>query len=250
MAAAGHTIGSHTWSHKDLSKLTADEAKAEIEKGIAAVSIALGNKPVAPFFRFPALRHPPEMVKYLGERNVGIFSTDMDSFDFKMRKPEQVIKSVMAKLDKHGKGIILMHDFQHATAEAAPELLKQLKAGGYKVVQVVGKTPVEPLQEYNDDRAQGDGRRAGRGAPDVERDPDHPRQLTQHSRIKPAAQASRGRFFIARRARYADSLFLGQRTPTDDSCVYGFLACAVLPSGIAPLAGIWQQVCSVVIFAQ
>ncbi len=148
VAAAGHTIGSHTWSHKDLSKLTPEEAKNEIEMGIAAVSIALGNQPVGPFFRFPALRHPPEMVKYLGERNVGIFSTDMDSFDFKLRKPDQVIKSVMAKLEKHGKGIILMHDFQHATAEAAPELFKQLKAGGYKVVQVVGKTPIEPQKEY------------------------------------------------------------------------------------------------------
>ena len=150
VARAGHTVGSHTWSHKDLTKMTPDEAKAEIEKGIAAVSIALGNKPVGPFFRFPALRHPPEMVKYLGERNVGIFSTDLDSFDFKIRKPEQVIKSVMAKLAKHGKGIILMHDFQHATSEAAPELLKQLKAGGFKVVQVVGKTPNEPLPEYKE----------------------------------------------------------------------------------------------------
>jgi peptidoglycan/xylan/chitin deacetylase (PgdA/CDA1 family) len=150
VAAAGHTIGSHTWSHKDLTKLTPDEAKAEIEKGIAAVSIALGNKPVGPFFRFPALRNPPEMVKYLGERNIGIFSTDMDSFDFKIHKPEQVIKSVMTKLEKHGKGIILMHDFQHGTSEAVPELLKRLKAGGYKVVQVVGKTPVEPLPEYKE----------------------------------------------------------------------------------------------------
>ena len=150
VAAAGHTIGTHTWSHKDLSRLTEAEAKDEIEKGIAAVSIALGNKPVGAFFRFPALRHPPEMVKYLGERNVGIFSTDMDSFDFKMRKPEQVIASVMKKLEKRGKGIILMHDFQQATAHAAPELLAKLKAGGYKVVQVVGKTPVEPKKEYTD----------------------------------------------------------------------------------------------------
>jgi peptidoglycan/xylan/chitin deacetylase (PgdA/CDA1 family) len=148
--AAGHTVGSHTWSHKDLSTLSADEAKAEIEKGIAAVSIALGDKPIAPFFRFPALKHPPELVKYLGDRNVGIFSTDMDSFDFKMRRPEQVVKSVMAKLEKHGKGIILMHDFQHATAEAIPDILAKLKAGGYKIVQVVGKTPVEPQKEYVD----------------------------------------------------------------------------------------------------
>jgi peptidoglycan/xylan/chitin deacetylase (PgdA/CDA1 family) len=150
VAAGGHTVGSHTWSHKDLSKLNEQDGKDEIEKGIAAVGIALGNQPVGPFFRFPALRHPPELVKYLGERNVGIFSTDMDSFDFKMRKPEQVVASVMKKLEKHGKGIILMHDFQQATAKAAPELLKKLKDGGFKVVQVVGKNPTQPKKEYTD----------------------------------------------------------------------------------------------------
>ena len=74
----------------------------------------------------------------------------MDSFDFKMRKPDQVVASVMKKLEKHGKGIILMHDFQRPTAEAVPDLLKKLKEGGYKVVQVVGKTPTEPLPEYKE----------------------------------------------------------------------------------------------------
>jgi peptidoglycan/xylan/chitin deacetylase (PgdA/CDA1 family) len=150
VAAAGHSVGSHTWSHRDLSKLSQQDGVAEIEKGVAGVSIALGNKPTAPFFRFPALRHPPELLKYVGERNIGVFSTDMDSFDFKMRKPDQVIASVMKKLEKHGKGIILMHDFQQATAHAAPDLLKKLKDGGYKVVQVVGKTPLEPKKEYVD----------------------------------------------------------------------------------------------------
>lgn len=150
VAAAGHTIGSHTWSHKDLSRMTTEEAKAEIEKGIAGVSVGLGNKPVAPFFRAPALRHPPEIVKYLAERNIGIFSTDLDSFDFKMRKPEQVVASVMKKLEKHGKGIVLMHDFQAATAHGTADLLKKLKEGGYKIVQIVGAKPTEPQKEYTD----------------------------------------------------------------------------------------------------
>ena len=150
VAAAGHTVGSHTWSHKDLSKMTEQEGKDEIEKGVAAVSIALGNQPIGPFFRFPALRHPPELLKYVGERNVGVFSTDLDSFDFKMRKPEQVIASVMKKLEKKGKGIVLMHDFQQATANGAADLLKKLKDGGYKIVQIVGKTPLEPQKEYVD----------------------------------------------------------------------------------------------------
>lgn len=148
VVAAGMTVGSHTWSHKDLSKLPEADAKAEIEEGIAAVSIAEGDKPVAPFFRFPALRHPPEMLKYLATRNIAIFSTDIDSFDFKMRHASQVVKSVMSKLEKRGKGIVLMHDFQRHTAEAVPEILKQLKEKGFKIVQVVGKTPVQPEPKY------------------------------------------------------------------------------------------------------
>jgi peptidoglycan/xylan/chitin deacetylase (PgdA/CDA1 family) len=149
VAAAGHTIGSHTWSHADLSKKSLQEAKDEIEKGISAVHWALGASG-APFFRFPALRHPPEAVTYLGERNIGIFSTDFDSFDFKMRKPDQVIQSVMTKLKKFGKGIALMHDFQHATADATAELLKQLKAAGYKIVQIKAKDPLKTIPSFDE----------------------------------------------------------------------------------------------------
>ena len=67
-----------------------------------------------------------------------------------MRRPEQVIQSVMAKLQKRSKGIILMHDFQPATAEAMPELLRQLKAGGYKIVHIVPKAPVTTLTKYDE----------------------------------------------------------------------------------------------------
>jgi peptidoglycan/xylan/chitin deacetylase (PgdA/CDA1 family) len=153
VAAAGHTVGSHTWSHKDLAALkNVDEAKAEIEKAISAVRWALEDAgQEAPFFRFPALRHPPELVTYLGQRNIAIFSTDMDSFDFKMRKPEQVVKSVMTKLQKHGKGIVLMHDFQKATAEAVPQLLAELKAGGYKIVHMRPAKAVVTLKQYDEE---------------------------------------------------------------------------------------------------
>ena len=149
VAAAGHTIGTHTWSHPDLTKKSFAEAKDEIEKGVSAVHAAVGG-PTAPFFRFPDLRHPPQMVTYLGGRNIAIFSTDIDSFDFKLRKPEQVINSVMAKLATHGKGIILMHDFQRATAEALPELLTQLKAKGYRVVHMQARGTLQTLPAYDE----------------------------------------------------------------------------------------------------
>jgi peptidoglycan/xylan/chitin deacetylase (PgdA/CDA1 family) len=146
--AAGMTVGSHTWSHKDLTKMSFEDAKTEVEMGIAAVSVASGNKPIAPFFRFPALRMPPEILKYLATRNIAIMSTDWDTFDFKMRRPEQVLRSVQERLTKHGKGILLMHDFQHATSEAVPQILAWLKKNNFKIVQVVAKKPLEPLPQY------------------------------------------------------------------------------------------------------
>jgi peptidoglycan/xylan/chitin deacetylase (PgdA/CDA1 family) len=149
MAEGGHTIGNHTWSHQDLSRRKPQEARDEIEKGISAVKLSLGAAQ-APFFRFPALRHPPELVKYLGERNIAIFSTDMDSFDFKLRKPEQVVAAVMNKLNKTGKGIVLMHDFQSTTAQAVPALLAELKAGGYKIVHMRAASHLRSLAEYDE----------------------------------------------------------------------------------------------------
>jgi peptidoglycan/xylan/chitin deacetylase (PgdA/CDA1 family) len=145
----GHSVGSHTWSHANLAAKSVQEGKDEIEKGMSAVRISAGV-PTMPFFRFPSLKHPPELVTYLGERNVGIFSTDMDSFDFKMRKGDQVVQAVMAKLKKHGKGIVLMHDFQPHTAQAVPELLKELKANGYKIVHMKAKEPLKTLAAYDE----------------------------------------------------------------------------------------------------
>lgn len=169
VAAGGHTIGGHTWSHANLGALKGAVAKPvkgqkapagaessggdrgieEIEKGFSAIKLALGSQP-APFFRFPFLKDPPDQLAYLGTRNIAVFSHDLDSFDFKMRKPEDVIKSVMGKLERKGKGIILMHDFQQATAKAVPELLTLLKENGYKVVHMKAKTPLATIARWDE----------------------------------------------------------------------------------------------------
>ena len=150
IAAEGHTVGTHTFSHANLSKrkMKGAAGRAEVEKGLSAVKFALGAPP-APFFRFPFLQDPKEMVAYIGSRNHAMFSMDLDSFDFKYRSPKRVIRSVMSKLKKKGKGIILMHDFQRSTAKAMPELLKALKDKGYRVVHLTAKEPAVSIAEYD-----------------------------------------------------------------------------------------------------
>lgn len=149
VAKGGHTVGTHTWSHQNLRKSkTAKDAETEIERGISAVQRAVGA-PIAPFFRFPTLQDSPEALAHLQGRNVAMFSTDVDSFDFKIQPPANLVKGIISKLDKKGKGILLMHDIHKNTAKALPLLLTELKANGYKIVHITAKTPVTTLAEYD-----------------------------------------------------------------------------------------------------
>ena len=145
----GHTVGTHTWSHQSLGKLkTFEEGRDEIERGNSAVRRAVGG-PIAPFFRFPTLKDTPESIAHLGKRNIAMFSTDIDSFDFKPQPAENIVKTLIAKLEKNGKGILLMHDIHKTTAKAVPLLLKALKDKGYKIVHMKGKGELKTLAEYD-----------------------------------------------------------------------------------------------------
>jgi peptidoglycan-N-acetylglucosamine deacetylase len=154
----GHSVGTHTWSHADLSGtphkgerrpvLTDKDAIEEIEKGISGVRKAVGA-PITPFFRYPMLRDSKATLEHLAKRNVAVFSQDVDSFDFKLRTSEALVKSVMDRLAKKGKGIVLMHDIQPNTGKSVPMLLTALKAGGYKVVHLKAKGELKSLPEYD-----------------------------------------------------------------------------------------------------
>lgn len=150
VADEGHTVGSHTWSHRNMAskKMTGKRAKDEIEDAVSAVKLAIGQ-PGAPFFRYPYLKDTPDTIKYLASRNIAVFSTDLDSFDFKGGRPEKMVARVMRNLKKRGKGILLFHDIQRVTARAMPQLLAKLKKGGYKIVHLTAKQPVTTLPEHD-----------------------------------------------------------------------------------------------------
>src|SRR5262249_44317233 len=105
---AGMTVGTHTYSHKDLARNPyandPEKAQREIEMGNSSVHSAAAGGKVAPFFRFPYLQQSAQPTFYLAERNIAIFSTDIDSRDFAMHKSERAIYSVMSQLEKTGQG--------------------------------------------------------------------------------------------------------------------------------------------------
>ncbi|MEM6497465.1 MAG: polysaccharide deacetylase family protein [Pseudomonadota bacterium] len=148
VAAQGHTIASHTWTHKNLKRWSQGRAKGEIELGISAIEKALG-KPIAPFFRFPYLSDPNSMIEYLQERDLAIFSIDVDSYDYRTRSGDSVRRTIMRQLASRGKGILLFHDIQISTVRAMPSLLNDLHRKGFKVVHIVAGSSTPTLAAYD-----------------------------------------------------------------------------------------------------
>lgn len=134
VVAAGHTIGSHTYSHPDLAHLSFDAAVAEIKKGRDAVAAATHEEPE--FFRFPYLADSKKLRQWIAGQGMVVMDVQVDSKDYFGVSPAAVATRTMNELRAHRKGIILMHDIHARTAAMLPALLTQLKADGYKVVQL------------------------------------------------------------------------------------------------------------------
>jgi peptidoglycan/xylan/chitin deacetylase (PgdA/CDA1 family) len=159
--AAGHTIGTHTYTHRNLASLSLDRAKSQIESTINIAQATLPNG-VAPFFRFPYLSDPKRVREYLASRNIAVFGIDVDSYDWRVRTPEKVVHNVLSGLDKTGGGIILFHDIHPQSAKAIPTVLAELKARGLKVVQLVPKSHIETVAMAEPAAAPAPRRRAHR----------------------------------------------------------------------------------------
>jgi peptidoglycan-N-acetylglucosamine deacetylase len=137
--AEGHTIGTHTWSHPNLGRTSLKRAKRQIDSTIAVGTEVLAHG-VAPFFRFPYLSDPKRIRKYLADNDIAVFGIDVDSKDYRTRKPDRITTNVLKGLIKTGGGIILFHDIHAQTAKALPDVLDELKRHGFHIVHLVPKS--------------------------------------------------------------------------------------------------------------
>lgn len=151
---AGHTVGTHTQNHPTgMDRLPFERSKQEIEQGIASVTAALGDGGgLAPFLRIPGLRRTEEIEEYAASKGLQLWSADFPADDWRDVTANRVYELAMQRLEKKGKGILLLHDIQPRTVAALPRILKEMKARGYRIVHVVPATaerpatPTEPQQ--------------------------------------------------------------------------------------------------------
>ena len=125
----GCEIGSHTYSHKNLSRLSRKEIRYEVSESEKAIFEAIGEK--------PALLRPPE-----GGTNKTVQSAvdyplimwNVDTDDWCVRDKEKDCIAVFGNVSDGS--IILMHDLYPETAQAVEDIVPKLKTEGYKFVTV------------------------------------------------------------------------------------------------------------------
>jgi peptidoglycan/xylan/chitin deacetylase (PgdA/CDA1 family) len=142
----GHTVASHSQNHPRIfPRLSLAKAEVEIEDGIGSITAALGDpKALAPFFRFPGLGRSQAIEAYLASRGIMVWSADVVADDWRRIKPQEIVTRALDRLERRGKGVLLLHDIHPATVLALPALLRELKARGYRIVHVVSPDPDRP----------------------------------------------------------------------------------------------------------
>jgi peptidoglycan/xylan/chitin deacetylase (PgdA/CDA1 family) len=145
IAAEGHSVGHHTWSHRSLMRIKPGETTQEIDRGISAVEAALHGgattTPSTPFFRFPGFESTPATLALLQSRGIMVFGADLWASDWNPMTPKQQLKLLTDRLKLARKGIILLHDPKAQTAAMLPDFLRYLRDNHYRVVHLVPATP-------------------------------------------------------------------------------------------------------------
>ena len=136
MAAEGHQIGNHTWSHVRLEN--AGTAGQEIRMTERALEELLGEKDYW-------LRPPYGIMDEGVETNVPLVKWSVDPRDWESRSTAKVVQAVLR--DAGPNAIILLHDIYPTSVEAALQIVDALEKEGYwfvtveELLQLNGITP-------------------------------------------------------------------------------------------------------------
>jgi peptidoglycan/xylan/chitin deacetylase (PgdA/CDA1 family) len=143
LAAAGHELGNHLWSHSDSTTLSREELRAELVRTADAVEAAGGRRP--DLVRPPYFKGPEEVadaVTGCGVRAVVLRSIAVD--DWKAGAAEEIFEPAM---ERAGPGdIVCLHDgissdkrdtdSREPTATAVKRLVPALIERGLRPVTV------------------------------------------------------------------------------------------------------------------
>ena len=130
MDELGCEIGSHTWSHKDLTKISASEIRSQLERTDNALMKITGKK--------TTLMRPPYGSVSKSARSAcdkPMIGWSLDTLDWQSRNADKVVDKIKNGGELDGQ-VILMHSLYESTVDATREIVPWLIENGYQLVTV------------------------------------------------------------------------------------------------------------------
>lgn len=132
----GHILANHSFSHKELTKLSKENKVIELDNTNKLIKTATGFDNY--LFRPPYGSKNQELEIIAKDQGLSSIMWNVDSMDWADPIPESINERVFKILEKKKRGILLFHDIHKQTVKALPGLLEGLAKRGYRVVTVDG----------------------------------------------------------------------------------------------------------------
>lgn len=128
IVSAGHEVGNHSYSHPDMAKLTAAQAREQLRKTNEIIEAVTDKK--VEWFGPPSGSYRDETVKIAQELNMQTVLWTVDTVDWKKPTPDALINRVMSKIDNGS--MVLMHPTD-TTAKSLDRLITLIKQKNLKI---------------------------------------------------------------------------------------------------------------------
>ncbi|SPL95029.1 Peptidoglycan N-acetylglucosamine deacetylase [[Actinomadura] parvosata subsp. kistnae] len=132
IAARGHAIGNHTYSHASLPAHSDNDILDELKVTQDVIGEVTGRRPV--MFRPPYGQTDERVLGLAGQTELAQILWTDTTLDWSLRDTKKIKATVLKQAKRDG--VILMHDVVPQTVQVMPEILKELKKRGYHLVTV------------------------------------------------------------------------------------------------------------------
>lgn len=135
IAAEGHALGNHTYSHRRLTSLSSKGVEEEISKTHRIIEYYTGVTPL--FFRPPYGAYDRRVKARVSEMGYVMVLWDATAADYRGLSSDAIYHQVLSTLKPVS--VILLHDGggnRHASVEATKKLIPKLRDQGYQIVPI------------------------------------------------------------------------------------------------------------------
>lgn len=152
MINSGHQVGSHTWSHIDLSYADSSTRQYQVQRLEQAFTNVIGKRPT--YLRPPYASCSSDCLSEMEQLGYHVVNFDVDTKDYLYNRPGEIqaamhnFATALGSQQAKGSILVLSHDVYRQTAEAlVPFMLQKIREAGYRAV-TVGECLADPVQNW------------------------------------------------------------------------------------------------------